>query len=134
MDPGVARRLVEEARVARLATVSPEGRPHLVPCCFVLVAEVAYTAVDAKPKSTLALRRVANIRSNPEVSLLVDRYEEDWSLLWWVRLDGRARIVEDVEEAGSARAALRAKYPQYGRVAMPGPIIAVEVARSASWP
>jgi PPOX class probable F420-dependent enzyme len=91
-----------ESPVARLATVTPGGRPHLVPVVFALVTDpqgaedaedaedVVYTAVDAKPKTTRRLRRLANIEGNPEVSLLVDHYADDWTRLWWVRVDGVA--------------------------------------------
>ena len=90
---------VASARVGRLATVSPGGAPHIVPCCFALVDDVVYSAVDAKPKSTLALRRLDNLRVNPSTALLVDHYAEDWSTLWWVRVDGRGRVVD----GGAAR-------------------------------
>lgn len=129
---------VVQARVARLATVTPTGRPHGVPCCFVLVAgrsgDVAYSAVDAKPKSSLALRRLENVAANPWASLLVDHYVEDWSALWWVRLDGPARVVADPDEAEVARSGLRAKYAQYRSVGLPGPVLAVDVGRWRPWP
>lgn len=135
MDPGLARRRVVEARVGRLGTITPEGRPHLVPCCFALVGEVAYTAVDAKPKSTLELRRLSNVAGNPAASLLVDHYEEDWASLWWVRLDGRAKVLPaGNEEEDAALRALADKYQQYREVAIPGRVIALEVHRWASWP
>ena len=92
MDEAEARALFGEARVARLATVRPDGRPHQVPICFALEGRALLTAVDHKPKRTLALRRLANIAGNPAVSVLADRYDEDWSRLWWVRADGLARI------------------------------------------
>src|SRR6185295_2161566 len=75
------------ARVAHLATVGPGGRPHLVPCTFALVDDHIVSVVDEKPKSTKALRRLSNIRNDPRVSMLVDRYDEDWRRLWWVRAD-----------------------------------------------
>ena len=134
MDSQLARRRVEEARVARLGTVTPEGRPHLVPCCFVLTGDMAYTAVDAKPKSTFDLRRVRNIIASGVVSLLVDHYEEDWSALWWVRVDGVGRVVDASEEEAAARQALVAKYAQYRRLALPGPVIALDLEHWASWP
>ena len=84
------RARLEAAPIGRLATVRPDGRPHLVPCCFAVVGETVFSAVDAKPKSTLALQRLANIRSQPSVTVLVDHYAADWSTLWWVRVDGRA--------------------------------------------
>jgi PPOX class probable F420-dependent enzyme len=128
------RQRVAEARVARLATVTDAGRPHLVPCCFVLEEETIYSAVDAKPKSTLALRRLANIVANPGVALLVDHYDEDWSALWWVRLDGIARVLADRRERASALALLAAKYPQYVREPPPGAVIAIEVTGWRGWP
>ena len=89
VDLVLAKQRVRDARVGRLGTVTPDGRPHLVPVCFALREETVYTAVDAKPKSTLALRRLANIEATPSASLLVDHYDEDWTHLWWVRVDGR---------------------------------------------
>jgi len=76
-----------------------DGRPHVVPVCFALDGDTLYTAVDEKPKSTRRLRRLANIEANPQVELVVDHWDEDWSRLWWVRLAGRAEIVERDERA-----------------------------------
>src|ERR671910_394708 len=87
MDLATMRRRVFEARVGRLATGTAAGRAHLVPCCFMLDGDTVFSAVDAKPKSTLALRRLDNLRAHPAASLLVDHYSDDWSQLWWVRLD-----------------------------------------------
>ena len=134
MDITDARRRVESARVGRLGTVTAEGKPHLVPCCFVLRDDVVYTAVDAKPKSTLALRRIDNISARGWASLLVDHYEEDWSALWWVRLDGTGRVIDSGDEIEQAKRALAAKYPQYENVAIPGPVIGISVKRWRSWP
>jgi PPOX class probable F420-dependent enzyme len=129
------RQRVAEARVGRLGTVRPDGRPHLVPCCYVLAGDVVYSAVDdAKPKSTLALRRLANLRANPAASLLVDHYDDDWSRLWWVRLDGQGRVVESAAEQNEALALLAAKYEQYRRTTPPGPVVAVDVLRWTGWP
>lgn len=128
------RERVAQARVARLATVADDGRPHIVPCCFALVTDTAYSAVDAKPKSTLALRRVANLRGNPRASLLVDHYDEDWAALWWVRLDGAGRLVDDGDERDRALSALAAKYDQYRRDPPPGPVIALDITSWRAWP
>src|ERR1700722_9183945 len=127
MDLVRARQNLEDARVGRLGTITSDGRPHLVPCCFALVDEVVYTAVDAKPKSTVLLRRIRNIEAHPATCLLVDHYEEDWSALWWVRLDGRGRIVDSPAEAEDAKEALRAKYDQYRQLAIPRPGVALDV-------
>ncbi len=127
------RRCVTEARVARLATIGPGGRPHLVPLCFALDHDTLVSAVDDKPKSTPALRRLDHVRSHPEVSLLVDHYDDDWSRLWWVRLDGTARVVEHGAEHDDAIALLRAKYEQY-RVAPPTrAALVVDVRRWSGW-
>lgn len=134
MDPSVARQRLEDARVARLATVTPEGQPHLVPCCFTLEGDTAYSAVDAKPKSSLALRRLRNLAANPAASLLVDYYGEDWSTLWWVRVDGTARVLDGGNEAAQAVVALRRKYLQYAKIPIVGPVIALDITRWAGWP
>ena len=134
MDIEVARRRVDEARIARLGTVTPERSAHVVPCCFAVVGGVAYTAVDGKPKSTLALRRIANVVAHPQASLLVDHYQEDWSALWWVRMDGVARITDSPGELKTAKRALLGKYPQYEQVALPGPVIALDIRRWVAWP
>jgi PPOX class probable F420-dependent enzyme len=127
------RTAVTRARVARLATVRADGRPHLVPVCFVLLGDVVYHAVDHKPKRGPRLTRIANIEANPVASLLVDAYNEDWSALWWVRLDGRARLVHDHAEAEHAIAALAAKYPQYADRPPDGPVLAVTVDSWTGW-
>ena len=98
-DPSVLRRRVRASRVSRLATADPDGRIHLVPIVFALSGDTLYTAVDAKPKRSRVLRRMENARARPDVAVLVDRYDEDWSLLWWVRLQGRARVLDDGDEA-----------------------------------
>jgi PPOX class probable F420-dependent enzyme len=128
-----ARAAVANARVARLATVGGDGRPHLVPICFALVGDVVYSAVDHKPKRSTRLRRLANVESTPDVSVLVDAYDEDWSRLWWVRLDGRGRVVRDADEAAFALDALRAKYEQYARRPPSGPVLAIDIGRWVSW-
>jgi PPOX class probable F420-dependent enzyme len=122
------------APVARLATVRPDGRPHLVPVVFALAGDVVWTAVDDKPKSTRRLQRLRNIEANPAVSLLVDHYEADWSRLWWVRLDGRAAVhqLED-DGAESGLAALAQKYAQYQLRPPPGPLIRIEADAWHSW-
>jgi PPOX class probable F420-dependent enzyme len=127
------RRLVEPARVARLATVDSSGRPHLVPVCFALLGETVYSAVDHKPKTTTRLRRIDNITATGQACLLVDRYSEDWSTLWWVRMDGRGYVVDDASEASAALVALTGKYRQYAENPPAGPILAVAVDRWTGW-
>jgi PPOX class probable F420-dependent enzyme len=120
----------ERARVARLATVGPDGAPHLVPVCFALEGDTLYTAVDEKPKRTRALRRLRNIEADPRVEVLIDDYEEDWSRLRWVRLRGRARVVERDERALEL---LAAKYPQYRERPPAGPFVVVDVEERVAW-
>ena len=119
------------ARVARLATVSGVGTPHLVPITFVLVGTTILSAVDAKPKSTATLRRLDNIAANPFVSVLVDDYDDDWTQLWWARADGWARVqpVEDVPDFD----ALVARYPQYSEDPPVGPVIVIVVDHWSGW-
>lgn len=121
------KRRVAAARVARLASVDPAGRLHVVPICFALDGETLVSAVDAKPKASTRPQRLVNVRASPEVALLVDEYDEDWSRLWWVRLRGRARVVEEEPEREDALALLAAKYPQYRDEPPPGPAIVVEL-------
>src|SRR5579875_3988162 len=103
MEAVAARRRFAQARVARLATITPDGRPHLVPIVFAVHGDTVYSAVDAKPKRTGALARLANVAAHPQASVLADHYEEDWSALWWVRGDGRARVLElELPEAAEA--------------------------------
>jgi PPOX class probable F420-dependent enzyme len=128
------RRLVSSAPVGRLATVRRDGRPHLVPICFVVTDEVVYSAVDDKPKRHRRLQRVSNIKATGIASLLVDEYDEDWSRLWWVRLDGRARLVDNSSEAERAIRGLSDKYPQYRDQPPSGPVLALDVERWVGWP
>jgi PPOX class probable F420-dependent enzyme len=130
--PDVRGRVARE-RVARLATFDPDGRPHVVPIVFAVEGDTLYTAVDAKPKRSRTLRRIENARARPEVTVLVDHYEDDWSRLWWVRLRGRARVLDGGDEATRALAALTAKYEQY-RESPPGlPVLAVDVVDWRDW-
>ena len=133
MDEAELRRRLAAAPVGRLATVTPEGGPHVVPCCFVLCGETVYSAVDAKPKTTSRLQRLANVRANPHAALLVDQYDDDWSQLWWVRADGTARVVATGEELDAAVIALADKYSQYRAQPPAGPALAIDVQRWTGW-
>ena len=121
---------VDAERVARLATVGEDGRPHVVPICFALDGDTLYTAVDEKPKATRRLRRLANIEANPWVEVVIDHWDEDWSRLWWVRLAGPARILDsDVR----ALEFLQAKYPQYRADPPSGPFVVVAIESRREW-
>jgi PPOX class probable F420-dependent enzyme len=127
-----ARARFAAARVARLATADAAGRPHLVPLAFAVAGDTIYSAVDAKPKRTRALRRLANVRVNPAVSLLVDHWdEEDWGRLWWARADGMGRVLDPEDpEARRAVELLRERYP---RQRADGEVLAVAVERWSGW-
>jgi PPOX class probable F420-dependent enzyme len=127
------RRLVSSARVGRLATVGSDGRPHAVPICYALADQTVYSAVDHKPKRRTELRRVANLRQTGRACLLLDEYGEDWSTLWWVRLDGSGRVVADPAEVSRAVSALVDKYPQYRARPPEGPVIALDIAGWSGW-
>jgi PPOX class probable F420-dependent enzyme len=127
-----ARERFAAARIGRLATADSQGRPHLVPIVFAVVGDRVYSVVDAKPKRTTALRRLANVRQNPFVAVLVDHYDDaDWDALWWVRADGRARVLEPGDtEARRALALLHERYPQQRPT---GAVLAVDVERWSGW-
>jgi PPOX class probable F420-dependent enzyme len=142
------RRFLAEARQATLATISPEGRPRLVPICFVLSDDtdrlrrpLVYTPLDEKPKQVdnpMDLARVQDLLVLPEASILVDRWDEDWTRLGWVRAYGTGEILEpqphERDEHAAAVAALREKYPQYREQALERrPMIRIALTRAVSW-
>jgi PPOX class probable F420-dependent enzyme len=133
------RRRFADARVVRLATADADGRPHVVPMVFALADEkgpggTVYSAVDAKPKRSTSLRRLANIAANPRVAVLADHYEDDWNALWWVRADGTGRVLDaDEPEGRDAIARLAARYPQYREDPPRGPVVAISVDNWSSW-
>lgn len=133
MDSTEMRRRVEAARVARLATAGADGRPHIVPISFALDGDRLYFAVDAKPKRTANLKRLRNIADNPSVSILIDHYEEDWEQLWWVRLDGKARVVGEEAEIQRALDLLVQRYAQYRATRPTGPVVAVSIEGMSGW-
>jgi len=135
LDSAEARRRFADSRVARLATVDASGQPHLVPVVFAVVGDTVYNAVDAKPKTSRDLRRLANVRANPRASLLADHYaDDDWAALWWVRADGEARVLA-VDDAESVEAvdALAARYAQYREQRPGGPVLAIDVRKWRGW-
>lgn len=117
-----------------MGTVWPDGRPHIVVCCFAVAGDVVYSAVDHKPKTTTRLQRLRNLSENAAVSLLADHYAEDWTALWWIRLDGLGRIIAEGREHERAVELLCAKYEQYRHQPPTGPVIAIDVARWSAWP
>ena len=121
----------ESARVARLATIRPDGSPRVVPICFALEGDRLYTAVDEKPKRTRQLARLADIERDPRVEVVIDHYDDDWTQLWWVRLRGRASVIE---RDGRALELLSAKYPQYRERPPQGPFVLVEIEERTEWP
>jgi PPOX class probable F420-dependent enzyme len=134
LPPDEARRRLAAARIARLATLRADGRPHIVPIVFTFDGEVVRTIADPKPKRGLDLLRHRNIAANPSVSLMVDEYTESWQAIWWVRADGIGRVVEGGPERDETIRQLRAKYPQYAEWTQPfGAAIVIRVHRLVSW-
>lgn len=137
------RALLGEARRATLATVAPDGMPRLVPICFAVHPTEAalYSAVDEKAKRTADAHRLARIRdilADPRVSVLVDRWDEDWSRLAWLRCQGRATLLEFGAGADGERlaaiGALRERYPAYaGHDLEASPIVRIDIARTSAW-
>ena len=135
-DPGASDAALRRAsleQVARLATTRENGSPHLVPIAFALESSTIYSMVDSKPKSTTELLRLRNISRNHDVCVLFDRYSDDWSRLWWVRVDGAAKIAEQGPDFETAGALLAGKYPQYRSNPPAGPAIVIDINRVAWW-
>jgi PPOX class probable F420-dependent enzyme len=123
-------------RVGRLATADAHGRPHVIPVCYACDGAAIYIAIDAKPKRVAPsrLKRLANIRENAKVALVVDDYSEDWSRLAYLMIQGEAAIVESGAEHDRALVLLRAKYPQYRAMSLEErPVIRITIERAAGW-
>ncbi len=133
MDEEEARRRFHESAVARLATVRPDGAPHIVPIVFAVDGDDLYTAVDQKPKGGGRLQRLANLRREPRCAVLIDRYDDDWSQLWWARADGEATVIDEPPGDHPGLRALVDRYPQYRSDAPDGPLIAIRVSRWSGW-
>lgn len=136
ISPGIRAKL-KAAPVARLATLDAERRPHAVPVCFAFDGSVFYSAIDRKPKRVApsGLARLKNIKETPQVALLVDQYDEDWTRLWYVLVRGKAELVSDSLELKRAIRRLRAKYPQYDRnmLADDAPVLRITPTRITAW-
>lgn len=133
MERSEALSRLASARSGHLATIRPEGTPHLVVVTFALVEEVVVTAIDHKPKTTQNLQRLRNIEANPRVSFLVDGYDDAWANLWWVRVDGTASILADDALRDRGIAALATKYSQYEKTPPAGPVITVSTDTLTGW-
>jgi PPOX class probable F420-dependent enzyme len=127
------RARVSAARVARLATVRPDGTPHIVAVTFALDGDIVVSAVDHKPKRTQELQRLRNLEERPTASLLVDHYEDDWSKLWWVRLDLDVEIVRHGPRRTDLLEPLVSKYADYRVAAPQGPVLVMAVRSTTSW-
>lgn len=131
------RAFAEHRRVARLATADAAGTPHVIPICYALIGNCIYFVIDEKPKRTRhGLRRLRNIAENPRVALVIDEYDEDWSRLAFLLVQGHAATVTDGEEYATVLGRLRSRYPQYQ--AMPlllatHPMIRITAERHHMW-
>jgi PPOX class probable F420-dependent enzyme len=128
-----ARRRVAAARVGRLASIDADGRPHVVPICFALEGDRVVSVVDHKAKRTMALRRLENVRRKPAVQLVVDHYDDNWSVLWWVRVSGHGHVVEDGPTRDDAIDLLTRKYPQYREHRPGGAVLVIDVTEIKRW-
>jgi PPOX class probable F420-dependent enzyme len=127
------RRRFASSPVGHLSTVRPDGRPHVVPIVFALVGDTVYSAVDAKPKRSRSLQRLANVRADARCAVLVDHYEDDWRHLWWVRADGLGDVVDEPSTAHPGILALVQRFPQYRDEPPSGPLLVVTVQRWTGW-
>ena len=132
METAELRRRFASSPVARLSTVRPDGAPHVVPIVFALVDNIVFSAVDAKPKRSTALQRLANVRAEPRCALLVDHYDDDWRRLWWVRADGDGEVVDAPPEHAGLQALVQ-RFPQYRDEPPSGPLLVVTVQRWTGW-
>ena len=134
LDQAEARARFAASPVLRLATTGRDGRPHVVPCTFILDEQGRITiGIDNKPKSTSNLRRLRNISENPHVSAIADHYDSDWTQLWWARADGTAAIEQSGAGHRSHWDQLTGKYPQYRDQVLDGPIILVTIESWSGW-
>ena len=135
--PAGARELVDSLAVARLATLEPDGQPHVVPICFVLLGDTLYSVVDEKPKlRRRGIKRLQNLAADPRATVIADRYDADWTRLAWAMLVGRAAEVDGDGEYARALAQLTAKYPQYRAMSFARtthPLIALRIERVRYW-
>ena len=124
----------ESCRTGHLATADRAGRPHVVPVCFAYVTGDFWIAVDEKPKRTQRLKRLRNIAANPHVSLVFDRYDQDWARLAYVLVLGKAQVTERGDAHPEVLAALRRRYPQYEAMALEErPVIRVTPEKAIAW-
>lgn len=133
LDPAQSRRRLLAEPALRLGTSGSDAQPHIVPVTFANDGDVIYVAVDHKPKTTTALRRLRNIRENPQVCFLADHYDDDWSRLWWVRADAIARVVDGATEHSRAVELLSERYRQYRTDPPTGPVVRAEVVAWSGW-
>ena len=131
MLTGQARHFLDHHRVARFATADPGGQPHIVPICYAVSGDSVYFTIDEKPKP---LKRIRNLQQNPHVALVVDRYDEDWTRLGWVMVQGEAALLDNGEEHSKAQRLLKARYPQLDEMQISElPVIAIRIKRVVSW-
>lgn len=134
LDPDRQRALLAAAPVGRLATLRADGTPRLVPITFALVDGLVCSAVDdIKPKRDRRLARLADVRRDPRVGLVVDHYEPDWARLWWVRVDGAAQVHEGGALRERAVDALAAKYLPYAAARPAGPVLVITPTAWTGW-
>jgi PPOX class probable F420-dependent enzyme len=133
MDLTEALDRLASAPVARFASVTPDGRPHLVAVTFAVAEDHLVHMIDNKPKTTRRLQRLINVEMTPWASLLVDNYDDDWSALWWVRVDGVTSVEAKGTHWENGRAALVEKYPQYRESSPAGPAIFLSIDRVTHW-
>ncbi|MFV1961679.1 MAG: TIGR03668 family PPOX class F420-dependent oxidoreductase [Acidimicrobiia bacterium] len=133
MDRAEALSRLGAARVGHLVTTRPNGQPHVVPVVYALVGNSVVTMIDHKPKTTDRLQRLINIENNPVATLMSDHYSEDWTALWWVRVDGEASVHIGDQVWEESAAALSAKYGQYAENSPRGPAVVISLDKVTSW-
>jgi PPOX class probable F420-dependent enzyme len=133
MDDGEALQRLAAARAGRFASITPDGRPHVVVVTFAMIGRNVVHMIDEKPKTTHQLQRLQNVETLPVATMLVDHYDEDWRQLWWVRVDGEVVIEKDGDNWWEARSRLKEKYRQYRNAPPSGPAIFLSIDRVTHW-
>ncbi len=131
-------KFIQAQRIARMATVDKSGRPLVLPICYAYDGKYLYTPIDKKPKRTSAmeLKRIKNIVSNPNVSVVIDRYYEDWTRIAYIIIHGTAEVLDRGREYRESLRILSERYRQYKRMKLPQlglPVIKVSPNRFISW-
>jgi len=131
------RTLISRAKVARLATVDQKLYPYVVPVVFVFHGNSFFIPLDEKTKTVNPknLKRVKNIEKNPNVTLLIDKYQNDWKKLFFLMIHGKAKVIDEKNGKimDKIHKLLVSKYPQYKKIGIGNSCIKIEPTKVRFW-